>query len=112
MPQACGRLPPNGELIAPEEGSRVYQTLSWLLRCIDGYRGGCVPPLPLPQRNLDGSTVTADELAEKQWRPSRLPSTCQKSGPCRERVDAETREHRGLVDMIKDMKRREGAAST
>jgi hypothetical protein len=57
--------PPNLELVDPEEGYGVYQTLSWLLRWVDGYRGGCVPPLPLPQRNLDASTTTADELEEE-----------------------------------------------
>jgi hypothetical protein len=66
----CGELgvaywPPNLELIDPEESYGVYQTLSWLLRWLDGYRGGCVSPLPLPQRNLDASTTTADELDEE-----------------------------------------------
>jgi hypothetical protein len=64
---ACTELgvaywPPNVELIDPEEGYGVYQTLSWLLRWLDGYRGGSVPPLPLPQRHLDGCPVTADQL--------------------------------------------------
>lgn len=63
---ACAELgvaywPPNLELIDPEEGYGVYQTLSWLLHWLDGYRGGCVPPLPLPRRNLTGSVVTADQ---------------------------------------------------
>lgn len=47
-----------------EEGYGVYQALSWLLRWLDGYRGGSVPPLPLPQRKLNASPTTADELDE------------------------------------------------
>jgi hypothetical protein len=61
---ACDELgvaywPPNVELIDPEEGYGVYQTLSWLLHWLDGYRGGRVPPLPLPRRGLAGSMTTS-----------------------------------------------------
>jgi hypothetical protein len=94
---ACAELgvaywPPNLELIDPEESYGVYQTLSWLLRWLDGYRGGCVPPLPLPQRNHDASTTTADELDEEVMatQPS-LWHMPQQRSTSRERVEAEAR---------------------
>ncbi len=72
--------PPELELIDPEEGYGVYQTLSWLLRWLDGYRGGSVPPLPLQQRKLNASTTTADELDEAMvTQPSLLQLPEQRS---------------------------------
>jgi hypothetical protein len=99
--------PPNVELIDPEESYGVYQTLSWLLHWLDGYRGGCVPPLALPGGNLDASTASADELAEEAMvtQASRWHLPEQRS-MSRERVDAETREQRNLVDVIEETKRR------
>lgn len=91
---AVAHWPPNVELIDPEEGYGVYQTLSWLLRWIDEYRGGRVPPLPLPGRNLDASTATADELTEEAMvTQSSLWHLPEQRSMSRERVDAETREH-------------------
>ena len=98
--------PPNVELIDPEESHGVYQTLSWLLHWLDGYRGGGVPPLPLPQRYLDASTATADELAEEAVAQSSLSHLPEQRGTSRERVNAETRERRGLVDVTEETKRR------
>jgi hypothetical protein len=57
--------PPDIELIDPEEGHGVYQTLSWLLGWSAGYRGGLVPPLPPPGHHQQGNTVTTDHLDEQ-----------------------------------------------
>jgi hypothetical protein len=69
LKDACTELgvaywPPDIELIDPEEGHGVYQTLSWLLGWSEGYRGGLVPPLPPPHHH-QGNTVTADHLDEQ-----------------------------------------------
>lgn len=77
---ACAELgvaywPPNPELVDPEEGHGVYQTLSWLLGWSDGYRGGRVPPLPVSRRNFDGSTVLVPQQ-RSAGRRGALPARC------------------------------------
>ena len=91
--------PLNLELIDAEEGYGVYQTLSWLLRWLDGYRDGCVPPLPLPQRNLDGNTVTADEHDEE----ATVTLSSLRHLPEQRSI---SREHRRWTDVIEETKRR------
>lgn len=73
---------PEVELIDPEEGHGVYQTLSWLLGWPEGYRGGLVPPLPLHATIKRGNTMTADHLDDDQ--ASLIPSSalhCHSSDP-------------------------------
>lgn len=87
---ACAELgvaywPPKVELIYPEESYGVYQTLSWLLRWLDGYRGGCVPPLPLPRSNFEKTTVTADELEKPMATQSPLWHLPEQRSSSRER---------------------------
>jgi hypothetical protein len=75
---ACAELgvdywPPDMELIDPEEGHGVYQTLSWLLAWSDGYRGGCAPPLPHPphpQSSLPPVPQQRSPVHERNTTPS------------------------------------------
>lgn len=91
LKQACAELrvaywPPDIELIDPEEGHGVYQTLSWLLGWSEGYHGGCVPPLPTPRHSKADNTVTDDQLDEQaRVIPSSAPH-CHSSDPLRARA--------------------------
>jgi hypothetical protein len=83
LQQACAELgvaywPPNIELIDPEEAHGVYQTLSWLLGWAQGYRGGCVSPLPPPRHPQQDSTVTTDQPdAQAISNPGSVPHLLQ-----------------------------------
>jgi hypothetical protein len=92
LKEACAELggtywPPDVELVDPEEGYGVYQTLSWLLGWSEGYRGGCVPPLPPVRHHQKGDTVTVKQLDEQAMViPSPSPHLPQQRSTVHERA--------------------------
>jgi hypothetical protein len=81
----------------------VYETLRWLLGH-DGQR----PPLPLPVRHADGSTLSADEVYDQAMRadPTRFVLPEQRSALRVEATRTAAR-HRRLAERIDDTKRRQ-----
>lgn len=51
--------------VSLETGYGIYQTLSWLLRYLDGWEWGRYPPLELPARNADGGAPPGDQRSRE-----------------------------------------------
>jgi hypothetical protein len=82
----------------------VIMALRWLL---GSYTGPAVPPLPLPERRQDGTTLIAEDLLaqERAADPSRYETPAQRSA-ARQGAEIMARQYREIAALIEDTKQR------